>query len=752
MRDRLHDTGLHHLPLRVRDAQARQGDANGVSKFPNLAGSRNEVHTHAGKRVPESLQFTPSTYRLRSPTESSMSSISSANLPDSATTHSLSTLASPISTSYASSVQELFANTSLEESRPASRICHRHQPSTGTCSTFVNDEDDGAIVTGYPDFELKIRQLNEEHRRTTVITPATTDTATTTAESQPISPLTEARIKDEDTNTEVDLDSVDIADADIDVDAEPECDTNTQKWEGSSTTSDDVSHDDADLLLGYTLQLIYGVDMNDASISSSTAHSLVANFIQDIDKHVWKSQSDIQMSQAFSTSSSSSTPSQERLGGGDRRNGKRKKQGKREEDGDEFSDGEGEGSGFLPTKRARPNPREDENLRLSCPFRKRNPHRFNVRDHHSCAMTYFPKFAELRQHIVKQHKRDDPTAFVCDRCNRDFVTGKELREHRRLPKELMCDITDHDVESGIDSTTATKLLSRKRASGASTEIQWREIWSILFPDDEERDMKPYDFTPVIEHFELSTHYLASFELLQQSLRDKISNPATLETLSTKFQQCFIETLEKCIADAQSKPYTNRSNKKNEILRAQNTPQQQTALVQRKGKEILPRPDSGVVMDDGSDESGSIMGMGASMGLTHKDSVRTVKGAPRRGSSQVPETVREVLPMATTTAMMTTTTTAGITPGNFDDALVRQPSMTPIGMTPGSMDPISVQAWTNGVVCPSMDTSSLGLADHQFLQQAGGLTPQTEYMGWLPPQMYPQGFDGLGNGFTGFHGQ
>jgi hypothetical protein len=38
----------------------------------------------------------------------------------------------------------------------------------------------------------------------------------------------------------------------------------------------------------------------------------------------------------------------------------------------------------------------DDNLRLSCPYRKRNPNRFNVRDHHSCAMTYFPKFAELR--------------------------------------------------------------------------------------------------------------------------------------------------------------------------------------------------------------------------------------------------------------------------------------------------------------------------------------------------------------------
>jgi hypothetical protein len=151
-----------------------------------------------------------------------------------------------------------------------------------------------------------------------------------------------------------------------------------------------VSPEDANLVLNYTLQLIYGVDLSEVSISPDKVQSLVANFAQDISQHIWQSASDGQLSHTLSTSSSSSsTPSQE---GG--RGGKRKKQVRREDEGDEFSDGDG--SGYLPTKRVRPNPKEDENLRLSCPFRKRNPHRFNVRDHHSCAMTYFPKFAELR--------------------------------------------------------------------------------------------------------------------------------------------------------------------------------------------------------------------------------------------------------------------------------------------------------------------------------------------------------------------
>ena len=55
----------------------------------------------------------------------------------------------------------------------------------------------------------------------------------------------------------------------------------------------------------------------------------------------------------------------------------------------------------------------------------------------------------------------------------------------------MCDISDHDPESGIDGPTSNKLLSRKRASGASPIVQWREIWNILFPDDEDNSIHPY---------------------------------------------------------------------------------------------------------------------------------------------------------------------------------------------------------------------------------------------------------------------
>lgn len=141
--------------------------------------------------------------------------------------------------------------------------------------------------------------------------------------------------------------------------------------------------------------MVYGIELSETRASTLALRQVVSKFVQELGEHVWQAPCDAQGSQTMSTPSSSTTPSTGQGGENSQSSGKRKKQSNRDNGaGDEFSDGEG--SGYLPSKRLKPTPKEEENLRLSCPYRKRNPHRFNVRDHHSCAMTYFPKFAELR--------------------------------------------------------------------------------------------------------------------------------------------------------------------------------------------------------------------------------------------------------------------------------------------------------------------------------------------------------------------
>ena len=48
----------------------------------------------------------------------------------------------------------------------------------------------------------------------------------------------------------------------------------------------------------------------------------------------------------------------------------------------------------------------------------------------------------------------------------------------------MCDPTDPDPEDGIDSTTAKRIIDRRRKSSGSTDQdQWKDLWLLVFPDD-----------------------------------------------------------------------------------------------------------------------------------------------------------------------------------------------------------------------------------------------------------------------------
>lgn len=126
------------------------------------------------------------------------------------------------------------------------------------------------------------------------------------------------------------------------------------------------------------------------------------------------------------------------------------------------------------------------------------------------------------------------------------------------------------------------------------------------------------------------------------------------------------------------PYANRSNKRNEPARTQSA----QPPMPRKPRAMASRPDSGVVLDDGSEESSSVLG---SSGLSgHRDSVQTVRSlAPRRGSSLAPTALREVLPAPA--------------PPIIDGAFAGPLSSLPLGITPAGVDSATaVQAWNNGV--------------------------------------------------------
>jgi hypothetical protein len=156
--DRTPGLAVNHIPLHLRqDSRSKESlapttprssiESQGVAPFAQR------------KQFPENLHFAPHSFRLRSRTASTRSSISSANVPDSATTYSHSTLASPISTSYASDLSD-FCGHSIDTSRPASRVYHRrHRSSTGSLCSHANDDDDAFSFAGYPDLSARLLEI-----------------------------------------------------------------------------------------------------------------------------------------------------------------------------------------------------------------------------------------------------------------------------------------------------------------------------------------------------------------------------------------------------------------------------------------------------------------------------------------------------------------------------------------------------------------------------------------------------------------
>ena len=148
------------------------------------------------------------------------------------------------------------------------------------------------------------------------------------------------------------------------------------------------------------------------------------------------------------------------------------------------------------------------------------------------------------------------------------------------------------------------------------------------------------------------------------------------------------TLAHCVTAAQNKPYANRSNKRGEQLAAASAAAASSRS--RKAKDVLPRPDSGVVMtDDGSDESSSVMG-GMAMPI---NSCFKVQGQQR--NSNLSTTSTSTMPNASASIAP-----AQPTPGGFD-TFSMPPNSTSAPMTTAvtsaSIGPADVQAWTQGVM-------------------------------------------------------
>ncbi|KAG4432083.1 hypothetical protein IFR05_012437 [Cadophora sp. M221] len=123
-------------------------------------------------------------------------------------------------------------------------------------------------------------------------------------------------------------------------------------------------------------------------------------------------------------------------------------------------------------KRKRVSTVETARRNFACPYRKHDPHKYNVTEWHTCSSTPFGGIARVKEHLYRRH-----CIIHCPRCNLIFNTKSEQQTHVSNP--TACKKSPEPIIDGITEDVMRQL--RKRHPGQSQESRWVEIWKLLFP-------------------------------------------------------------------------------------------------------------------------------------------------------------------------------------------------------------------------------------------------------------------------------
>ncbi|KAI6593475.1 hypothetical protein MCOR06_003768 [Pyricularia oryzae] len=141
---------------------------------------------------------------------------------------------------------------------------------------------------------------------------------------------------------------------------------------------------------------------------------------------------------------------------------------------------------------------EDDATPLSCPFRKRNPQRFNVDRWPSCALGSFENILMLKYKIFRL-LFELHSEFVCKRCQTSFRDSKSLEAHLNRSRSGKCEEVVENPEDGVNREKADKLDPLDKAPQVK---DWKAVWHTLFPAD--KDVPPCAFVPPVRSFSSSS--------------------------------------------------------------------------------------------------------------------------------------------------------------------------------------------------------------------------------------------------------
>ncbi|KAK4466853.1 hypothetical protein QBC42DRAFT_258178 [Cladorrhinum samala] len=233
--------------------------------------------------------------------------------------------------------------------------------------------------------------------------------------------------------------------------------------------------------------------------------------------------------------------------------------------------------------------------RYPCPFRKRNPVRFNIRDHESCAKTPFDSILDLRRHIVSYHRHRYPPR-QCRRCKANFESQAALWSHMMLPKDQMCELDPTQVgdpEDGISDEQASHLCE----NNPKADWSWERIWHLVFPEDVQ--VTDPDWQPIIELSEIDQAFEDNEEELKKDLKKslRLFLPEELQDdycgfvagqLELVFQTHRAYVIRQCInrLDATQNPYKTDASQQTAARRSTRRSRQSSMLQSSKTLSVI----------------------------------------------------------------------------------------------------------------------------------------------------------------------
>ncbi|KAK4445496.1 hypothetical protein QBC34DRAFT_472428, partial [Podospora aff. communis PSN243] len=167
----------------------------------------------------------------------------------------------------------------------------------------------------------------------------------------------------------------------------------------------------------------------------------------------------------------------------------------------------------------------------SCPYRKRNPLRFNIRDWEYCSKAPFRSIVEMKKHVVRFHQRRE-VLYQCARCHAKFAGPEDHALHMRQDLANMCQLKDRE-ESDVDTEeTLSMAAADKLRINRSKYSTWVDVWRVLFPNDHVEDIPAPAFEPPVELHEVMREYEEGLPHLQGFLTEAMLGSAPRGTSSS----------------------------------------------------------------------------------------------------------------------------------------------------------------------------------------------------------------------------